>query len=336
MTFPTGVVEIRKCSDEELKTMLDEAREASMHSRKLGRVMGVVAARRLQKMKDLLALEKLATWRRINGFDRVADGEDKWFHGPRSLPPTPEEFAADLWSDLQDLKDAISMPRQKISNLINAIDQGKVSDEEFAILKRLVEKRGREEAQVTVTPVDTVQYCSPSLQTPEPSPNVCVNLENNEGRMDPERGELEPPSAGTGFETPGQQCHPTWETGRTTADGFLTAGVGSNEVGYIFSPTERVDTRAGTKSTTTSADISSPTEHVGIRAGTAATPAKRRHNTISEENKQFDPGGKGETAPLWNAAVILPFFFWGGRWAMGGALLVLRVFCLCMPVCSVL
>ena len=46
--------------------------------------------------------------------------------------------------------------------------------------------------------------------------------------MDPERDELEPSSAGTGFETPGQQCHPIWETGRTTADGFLTAGVGSN------------------------------------------------------------------------------------------------------------
>ena len=32
MTFPTGVVEIRKYSDEELKTMLDEARESLKHS----------------------------------------------------------------------------------------------------------------------------------------------------------------------------------------------------------------------------------------------------------------------------------------------------------------
>ena len=46
MTFPTGVIEIRKCSNEELKAMLDEAREASKHSRKLGRVMGIVAAHR--------------------------------------------------------------------------------------------------------------------------------------------------------------------------------------------------------------------------------------------------------------------------------------------------
>ena len=110
MTFPTGVVEIRKCSDEELKTMLDEAREASKHSRKLGTVRGIVAAHRLQQMKDLLAIEKLATWRRMNGFNRVADGEDNWFHGPRSLPPTPEELAADLWSKVNEVRNEISMP----------------------------------------------------------------------------------------------------------------------------------------------------------------------------------------------------------------------------------
>ena len=56
------------------------------------------------------------------------------------------------------------MPRQKVGNLINAVEQGKMSDEEFAVLKRLVEKRGREATQVTVTPVGTVQYCSPSPQ----------------------------------------------------------------------------------------------------------------------------------------------------------------------------
>ena len=115
------------------------------------------------------------------------------------------------------------------------------------------------------------------------------------GRMDPKRGELEPSSAGTGLETPGQQCPPNegiWETGRTTANGILTAVVGSNQGGSFSSPTECVDTRARTKSTATFADISSPTEHVGTLAGTAAAPAKRRHKTSSAENKQFDPGGK--------------------------------------------
>ena len=129
---------------------------------------------------------------------------------------------------------------------------------------------------MTVAPVDTVQHCSPCPLDPEPSPDVCVKLENNEGKMDPERGELESSSAGTGLETPGQQCPANegiWKTERTTADGILTAGVGSNQGGNISSPTERA------KNTATFADISSSTEHIGTRAGTAATSAKRRHKT---------------------------------------------------------
>ena len=121
-----------------------------------------VDAHRFRKMRDLLAFEKLATWRRMNDFDRAVDGEDNWFHA-RSLPPTPQEFSASLRSELQKFKDVISMPRQKVSNLMNEIEEGKVGDEEFTILKWLVEKRSREvaQAQVTVTPVDPVQHCSP-------------------------------------------------------------------------------------------------------------------------------------------------------------------------------
>ena len=62
------------------------------------------------------------------------------------------------------------------------------------------------------------------------------------------------------------------------------------------------------------------------------TSAKPRDKTTSEENKQFDPGGKGEKAPLWNADLIL-FFFWGERWGVGCPLLVLRDFLFCVPVC---
>ena len=101
MTFLTGVIEIKRCSDEELKTMLDEAREASKHSRKLGRVMGIVAAHRLIKMREFLAYQELATWRRMDGFDRVLQGEGNWLHGHRSLPPTPEQYAASLRLDLK-------------------------------------------------------------------------------------------------------------------------------------------------------------------------------------------------------------------------------------------
>ena len=48
MTFPTGVVEK---TDEEMKAMLAESREAFRHSRKLGRVMEIVADHHLQQLK---------------------------------------------------------------------------------------------------------------------------------------------------------------------------------------------------------------------------------------------------------------------------------------------
>ena len=260
-------------------------------------VIETVDAHRLRKMRDLLAFEKLAIFRKMNGFDRDVDRVYDW----RSLPPTPQELYASLRSDLQKLKDAISMPAentvtrpwQKTINFVDGL-KGKLPDEELAMIKRYADKLSREatQAQVTVTPVDTVQYCSPCPIDPEPSSSVYVKSENNEGKMDPERGELKSSSAGTRLETPGQQCPPnegTWDRGRTTASGISTAGVGSNQGGSVSSPTERA------KDTKTFADISS----------TAATPAKRRHKTSSEENKQFDPGGKGKKAPPWNAAVTL-------------------------------
>ena len=312
MTFLTDVMK-KGYSEKEILAVLVESENDRKRRRILAIVIEAAEVHRLQKRRDLLAFEKLATWRIMNGFDRVADGEDNW---SRSLPPTPEEYAADLRAEVNTLKDAISTPRQKVSSLINAVEQGKVSDEKFAVRKRLVEKRGRGATQLTVTPIDTVQYCSPSPQIPEPSPDVGFKLEKNEGRMDPERGELEPPSAGTGPETPGQQCPPnegTWKKGRTIADGYSLVGMGPNQGGNIISPTtERVDTRA----VRTTADITF------LQQG----HKPRDEEKVSDENKQFDPGGKGEKARLWNAAVTLPFFFWGGRWAMGGSLLVLRVF----------
>ena len=97
------------------------------------------------------------------------------------------------------------MPRQKVGNLISAIEQGKVSDEEFAILKRLVEKRDRDAWHATVAPVDTAQYRSPRSLTPEIPSDVCVHMEKEEaGMMDPEQDQLESPSAGMGLETPEQ------------------------------------------------------------------------------------------------------------------------------------
>ena len=287
MTFPTGL-DFRKYSDEELTAMLVEAVEASKHARKRGRVMGIVAAHRLKQMRTLLMYEELATWRRDNGFDRVEDVDH------RSLPPTPEQYYAGLWLEVNALKDAISMPLQLLK-LFNAIEQDTLSDEEYATLKRCVETRDRDAAQVTVTQVSTVQQCSSIPKTPEPPPDVCVNLENNEDEMDPGMEELTSSSTSTGLNTPGQLSPPNegvWETGRIIADGILTAGVNSSQGGRTPSPPER------STSTRTFEDIFS----------TAAIQENRRLKTFNELNKPFDPGGIGEKASPWNAAVPLPFF----------------------------
>ena len=299
-TFLTDMMEKGHTQDEVFAVLFESKRDKK-RKEMLAIVTKTVDAHRLEKMRELLAYEKLATFRRMNGFDQDVDRVYDW----RSFPPTPQEFNTSLRYELQKLKDALSMP-----------------NEEFVRIKRLVEKRGHEAAQVTVTPVDTIQDCSPCPPNPDMPSDVCIQLKSNKDKMDPERGELESPSAGTGLKTPGQQCRPnegTWDQGRTTAADILTSGVGSNQGGRTSLPTECVDTRASTKSTTTFADISSPSEHAGTLAGTAATPAKRRHERSSEENKQFNPGGKGEKAPPWNAAVtLLPFS--GESW---------EAFCLC-------
>ena len=213
-------------------------------------------------------------------------------------------------------KDTVTRPWQKTIDFVDGL-KGKLPDEELAVIKRYVEKRSGEtaQAQVTVTPVDTVQHCSPCPLDPEPSSSVYVKLENTEGNMGPELEELKSSSAGTGLETPGQQCPPnegTWDQGRTTASGFLTVGVDSNQGGNFFSTTtESGGTRAGNKSTRITADI---------------TFLQQGHKPRSEENKQFDPGGKGEKAPPWNAAVTLLF---GGGESWEAPCLCFVFFCLC-------
>ena len=182
--------------------------------------------------------------------------------------------------------------------------KGKLPDEELAVIKRYVEKRRREAAQtqVTVTPVNTVQHCSLCPPNPDMPSDVCFRLKSSEGKMGPQLKELESPSAGTGLETPGQQCPPNegiWETGRTTANGILIAGVGSNQGGNMSSLTER-----------------------------AKNTENRRHKTTSEENKQLDPGGKGEKAPPWNAAVTLLSFLGRAGRLLACASCFLSVLCL--------
>ena len=184
-------------------------------------------------MRELLPYEKLATFRRINCFDRDVDR----VYDHRSLPLTPEEYNVSLRHELQNMKDAISMPNEEFARLKRPVEKRGREDEElqkkkmaefrndsldellanfeFARVKEYVKKRSRAaQAQVTVTPVDTVQYCSRCPLNPDMPPDVYFRLESSEGKMDPELKELESPSAGTGLETPGQQCPPnegTWE-----------------------------------------------------------------------------------------------------------------------------
>ena len=76
--------------EKEILAVVTESEQDRKRRRMLTIVTEPVDVHRLQKVRDLLAFERLATWRRINGFDRAVDGEDNWFHGPRSLPLTPQ------------------------------------------------------------------------------------------------------------------------------------------------------------------------------------------------------------------------------------------------------
>ena len=179
--------------------------------------------------------------------------------------------------------------RQRVKSFINELDQGTASltDVEFAVLKRIVKRRSRDAAHVTVAPVDTAQTCSPRSRSSEISFDVRVCIERtDEGRMDPEPGEIEQSSAGTGFETPGQQCPPNWETGRTTAAGCLPVGVDSIFGGNTFPLAEiGADSEIATPSTVSNT----------VFLQTSLKPKDKK--TASGENKQFDPGGKGREPP---------------------------------------
>ena len=285
----------------------------SERERNRRRLQAIVCDNHLKQVKEFILYNKLAIWRRENGFDRVEAVEKNRFGDRRSLPPTPEQYYASLWAEVDTLKEAISMPAraswQKTAEFVDGLN-GKLPDWELAEIKRYVEKRCRKEAQAhaqmtAVTRDDAVQHCSPISPNPDTPSDVCLNLEN-EGTMSQELEEPKSPSASTGLNTPGEQSPPNegvWETGRITADSILTAGVDSSKKGNISLPMESVDTRASEKSTST-ATVS------GI-SSIAATPSKRRLKTFNELNKPFDPGGRGEQAPSWKAAVPLPFFSWG-------------------------
>ena len=217
-TFLTDLMKKGHTQDEMFAVIFES--EGKRRRRRLQAiVIEEVAAHNLKKMNELLTYQELGIWRRDNGFDRIAADENLW--ASRQLPLTPEQLAQNLWSEVTEqltqnlwsevnaLRDAISMPaRAPLQETTEFVDglEGKFPEVEFAVIKRYVERRSREaaRAQVTaVTRVDTVQYCIPISQTPEPPSGVYLNLENNEGEMDPGlKEEPKSSSAGSGLETP--------------------------------------------------------------------------------------------------------------------------------------
>ena len=109
--------------------------------------------------------------------------------------------------------------------------------------------------------------------------------------MEPELGELESSSAGTGFKAPGQQCLSNWEMEQTTVDGCPPAN-GSLDLGETpFSLEELV---IGTQP-----DSQILTSFASSKIVRQQMSHKPEDNELAnEENKQFDPGGEEEGTPL--------------------------------------
>ena len=74
-TFLTDMME-KGYTQEEVFEVLFESEQDRKHRRMQSIVTETVDAHRLRKMRDVLAFEKLATWRRMNGFDQVVEGEE--------------------------------------------------------------------------------------------------------------------------------------------------------------------------------------------------------------------------------------------------------------------
>ena len=169
--FPTGSSVIKmKFTKYDVLAMIAESREACKRLRKLGMLRKTVATYRLKELRHLRAAKKLATWRSY-GFDRCDVRDEQWVHGP--LPPTPEQSTANMWAEVNALKEVISMSgkdrsRQRVESFINKLEQGTTSltDEEFNRLERMIRgRRGRAAAHVVVTSINTAQPCSPRLHS---------------------------------------------------------------------------------------------------------------------------------------------------------------------------
>ena len=77
-TFLTDIMKKGYTQDEVLDVIFESEREKKRR-RMQAIVTETVNAHRLEKMRELLAFEKLATFRRMNGFDRVVEARKNGF-----------------------------------------------------------------------------------------------------------------------------------------------------------------------------------------------------------------------------------------------------------------
>ena len=294
--------------------MLAKSREACKRVQKLGMLGKTVAPHRLKELRHLRAVGKLAA-RRSSGFDWCDVHDGKWIHSPP--PPTPEQTTASMWADVNALKKKISTSekerwRKRVENFLNELEQGIASlmEEEFARLERMItERRGRAAAHMVVAPIGTAQPSNPRSRCSEISFDVHACVEGNtDGSADPESEQLGPssagtdqlesPSAGMGFETPGQQCLSNWEMERIAVDGCLLVGMSSNLGGNMSSLEELVIVMQIDSQTASSKTVCKKMNR-----------KPKDKEPVSEENKQFDPGGnKGKATSLKSGCTGISFF----------------------------
>ena len=128
-----------------------------------------------------------------------------------------------------------------------------------------------------------------------------------------------------GFEAPGQQCLSYWEMESTTVDGRLLVGVSSNLGGNIFS-LEQLGIGSQTDSQT-------PTSFASSKPVFLQMSCKPDDNELAnEENKQFDPGGKGGSHRFEQRMYWYSFLFLG----IHGLECLACFLCFCPPACFVL
>ena len=83
-TFLTDMIN-KGYTKKEVLDVLFESEQEKERRRIVAIVTKTVDALCLKNMREFLAYQQLAIWRRMNGFDRV-EGEKSYFNGHRSLP----------------------------------------------------------------------------------------------------------------------------------------------------------------------------------------------------------------------------------------------------------